>query len=109
MTSEMPPSEPTLSLDGARQIDRLCDAFEKAWIAGSRPIIEDYLLGTSGDLRRELLRELIQIDVFYRRRIGDNPAPMTITADSPRSTPAGSRRSLPPGARGAAATVFWSN
>lgn len=37
MPSELPTSEPTLSLDSARQIDRICEAFEKAWIAGPQP------------------------------------------------------------------------
>jgi hypothetical protein len=52
MTREMPTDEPTLSLDSARQIDRLCEAFEQAWIAGSPAKIEDYILGTADESRR---------------------------------------------------------
>jgi hypothetical protein len=54
MTSGPPSPEPTLSLDSARQIDRLCEAFETTWIAGPQSKIEDYLLGTGDALRREL-------------------------------------------------------
>ncbi|HEV2969415.1 MAG TPA: protein kinase [Pirellulales bacterium] len=75
MTREPPDPEPALSLDTARHVDRLCDAFEAAWIAGPQPKIDDHLLGTSDGLRRELVRELIQIDLFYRRQRGENPQP----------------------------------
>jgi len=75
MTQGPSDPEPIVSLTGARHIDRLCDAFEAAWIAGPPPTIEDFLLGTSEPLRRELVRELIQIDLYYRRRQGESPKP----------------------------------
>jgi eukaryotic-like serine/threonine-protein kinase len=73
MTTEPLHPEPALSLDTARHVDRLCDAFEAAWIAGPQPKIDDHLLGTTEELRRQLVRELIQIDLFYRRGRGDSP------------------------------------
>ncbi len=73
MTRKLPTAEPTLSLDSALQIDRVCDTFEKSWIAGKRPMIEDSLLGTAAELRRELLLELVQIELFHRRRMGESP------------------------------------
>ena len=75
MTGESSHPEPTLSLDAARQIDRLCEAFEVAWKAGRHPQIEDSLPAAAQELRPELVRELIQIDLFYRRRNGESPQP----------------------------------
>jgi eukaryotic-like serine/threonine-protein kinase len=83
MTSESSHPEPVLSLDTARHVDRLCDAFEAAWIAGPQPNIDDFLLGTSDSLRRELVRELIQLDLFYRQRRGEDPQPIDFRRQFP--------------------------
>lgn len=73
MSSDSPHADHPISYDTARHVDRMCDAFEAAWTAGKRPKIEDYLLGTSDGLRHELIRELIQVDLHYRRRLGEHP------------------------------------
>ena len=74
--SEIPsPPESALTLDAARRIDQLSDEFEAAWIAGSPPKLDDYLLGASDGLRRELAAEVIPIDVIYRRQRGEHPDP----------------------------------
>jgi WD40 repeat protein/tRNA A-37 threonylcarbamoyl transferase component Bud32 len=53
--------------------DRLCEVFETAWLAGRRPRIEDYL-GERPELECSGLRqELILLDVYYRRRAGEEP------------------------------------
>jgi serine/threonine protein kinase len=58
-----------------REIDQVCDRFESAWKAtetgGPRPVIEEYY-NVAPD-SHELLRELIALDVAYRRRLGENP------------------------------------
>jgi serine/threonine protein kinase len=53
-----------------RLVDRLCTEFEKAWRTG-RPLIEDFLAGWQGELRLELLRELVVLDVLSRRQRGE--------------------------------------
>jgi serine/threonine-protein kinase len=56
-----------------QRLDQLCDRFEAAWKAGQRPRIEDYLGAAPEPGYTELLRELIRLDVYYRRRAGDVP------------------------------------
>jgi hypothetical protein len=70
-------SEPFLSGDDswspllAEQVDETCDRFERAWKAAGavieRPRIEEYLGAVAEPERRVLLRELILVDVYYRR------------------------------------------
>ena len=46
------------------------DAFVDAWSSGMRPQIKD-MIGT--DYRVELLRELLRVELAYRRRNGEHP------------------------------------
>ncbi|HEY7154949.1 MAG TPA: protein kinase [Gemmataceae bacterium] len=56
-----------------RRIDAICERFEDAWQAGQRPCIGDYL-GEAEDLERDrLLRELIGLDIDYRKQLGEKP------------------------------------
>jgi serine/threonine protein kinase len=48
-------------------------AFEAAWLAGSRPRIEDHLGWATSPDRAALLRELLTLDVQHRRRAGEVP------------------------------------
>jgi serine/threonine-protein kinase len=57
----------------ARFTDRICTKFEEAWRSG-RPRIEDYLPAAAPADVMAVLRELILLDVEYRRRAGDNPS-----------------------------------
>jgi eukaryotic-like serine/threonine-protein kinase len=57
-------------LDLARRLDRACNDFEGAWSAG-RPRIEVFLAGWQGTERSALLRELVLLDIDYRRRAGE--------------------------------------
>jgi tRNA A-37 threonylcarbamoyl transferase component Bud32 len=59
--------ESVLSLEQARRIDPVCDRFEIAWQTGSSPRIEAFLEGWQGADRLALLRELILLDVHFRR------------------------------------------
>ena len=58
-------------------LDRACDAFEKAWKAGQRPSIQQVLAeAPAGEaLRARLLRELLGLEVSYRRQRGELPTP----------------------------------
>jgi WD40 repeat protein len=62
-----------VSLQVAQSIDRACDRFEAAWRAGERPRLEPYLDGWDGPARALLLRELLTLEVAYRRRGGEAP------------------------------------
>jgi WD40 repeat protein len=64
-----------LPAEQLRRLHRDCREFEAAWQAGKPPRVEDYLAGWSGPGRLALLRELIPLDVYYRRRRGEQPAP----------------------------------
>ena len=47
--------------------------FEAAWAGGQRPKLESFLARTSGSNQQELLRELLVIEIHYRRRLGETP------------------------------------
>ena len=56
-----------------RRVDQECDRFEAAWKGGQRPCIEDHLAAVPEPERLALLRELILLEVDYRRLAGDLP------------------------------------
>jgi hypothetical protein len=60
--------------DLERVIDEVCDRFEARWRAGERPVVEDYLGAVPKAARGELLRELLRLEIDYRRRRGEQPA-----------------------------------
>jgi len=63
LTADLPP-------DIAREIDEACNRFERAWRGGGdAPRIEEFLAGCEGTGGIALVRELITLDIFYRRRI----------------------------------------
>jgi WD40 repeat protein len=59
----------------AREVDQVCTRFEVAWQGvgqgGPRPRIEDYLAEAPEPARPVLFRELIAVEVAYRRRLGE--------------------------------------
>jgi hypothetical protein len=61
-----------LSPELARRLDEVCNRFESAWRTGGRPCLDDFL-GGSDELHPVLLRELILLDIHYRRQAGDRP------------------------------------
>ena len=65
------PARPPLAADEIRQIDALCDAYEKQWKQGGRPQIDDYLQKADLRLREHLLYELVAMDAEYRARQGE--------------------------------------
>ena len=56
-------------------LERACDAFEAAWQSGQRPSIEEVLHGVPEVGRRRLLYDLLALEIDYRRRLGERPAP----------------------------------
>jgi serine/threonine protein kinase len=67
--------EGELPLSAARRINEACNRFELAWQTGQRPGIADYLGDTPEPERSALLRELVALDVDYRRQAGEDPEP----------------------------------
>jgi serine/threonine protein kinase/lipoprotein NlpI len=61
------------ALDLVRQVDQLCNRFESAWKTGQRPKLQDCMVDLGPVARDAALRELIPIDVHYRRRAGEEP------------------------------------
>ncbi|MBN2578471.1 MAG: SUMF1/EgtB/PvdO family nonheme iron enzyme [Pirellulales bacterium] len=66
MTASLPP-------DLFRQIDPICQAFEAAWQSGKRPHIGKYVAKMAEPGRTNLLRELLLLDIEYRRKAGEEP------------------------------------
>src|SRR5262249_16182962 len=61
----------------------LCDRLEKAWQAGQRPLLEEYVAEVPETAAAVLLRELILVDVLYRRRAGEAVQPADYQARFP--------------------------
>jgi hypothetical protein len=70
-------SEGSLPLSVELRVDAVCQAFEAAWKAagdgGIRPRIEDYLGAAADEHRWPLLRELLKVELHYRR--AEYPSP----------------------------------
>src|SRR5437899_2508113 len=75
MSKSHPTDEPSQTPSQARRLDTVCNRFEDDWRAGKRPRIEDYLVDVSEAERSALLRELIALDIAYRRKSGEALAP----------------------------------
>jgi serine/threonine-protein kinase len=54
-----------------KQVDLLCDAFEKAWLTGKEAVIEAFLARGASNTRTALLRELLLAEWGLRERGGD--------------------------------------
>jgi WD40 repeat protein/tRNA A-37 threonylcarbamoyl transferase component Bud32 len=64
-----------------RQLDEVCNRFEAVWRSGcldangrGRPSLDEALAGVGRDLYPVLLRELVLLDVYYRRQAGEQPS-----------------------------------
>jgi hypothetical protein len=67
------PQSPDVKLSLARRVDQLCTAFETAWKAGMRPRLEDFLHRVGAADQAGLLKELILVELYYRRKHGEEP------------------------------------
>jgi serine/threonine-protein kinase len=66
-------SSEDLSFGAEREIDQICDNFEDRLLAGERPRVEDYLDQRPEPAWKELLYQLVRLDIDYRRRGGEVP------------------------------------
>src|SRR5262245_41593059 len=64
-----------LPLPLAREVEAAYQRFESALLAGQRPLIEDHLGGLPGLAQGALLCELLELELSYRRRAGENVRP----------------------------------
>jgi eukaryotic-like serine/threonine-protein kinase len=55
------------------RIDQICDTFEDAWRRGLAPRIEDYLAEAPENAVARAFRELLEVELAYRRRAGQLP------------------------------------
>ena len=60
-----------LPLSVRQRIDEVCIAFEDAWKSGERPGTKDFVTKLPDSVRSTLFRELLLIELDYRRRHGD--------------------------------------
>jgi hypothetical protein len=75
MSADSGPGSAALTLSLEWQVNAACDRFEAAWQAGGRPRLEDYLAGCPEPARAALLAELLPLELVYRGRAGEAPAP----------------------------------
>jgi serine/threonine protein kinase len=77
MSEPVRPDDVALTLSAARRIDAIAYRFEMAWreavASARRPCITDYLANVTETERPTLLAELIELDIEYRRRMGEDP------------------------------------
>src|SRR5215470_14100636 len=64
-------SNDLLSAAALRRVDAICARIEELWRAGQRPRLEEFLNGTHGPERQELLRELLRLERHYRHSLGE--------------------------------------
>ena len=55
------------------ELDELCDRFESAWKAGSPQPIEGFVADVATDRQRDFTRELLQLEIEYRKKSGLTP------------------------------------
>src|SRR5437660_9472341 len=63
----------SLPLSVERRVDKVCARFETACRAGGRPHLEDFLGDATGTERLGMTRELLRLEVHYRRQRGEVP------------------------------------
>jgi hypothetical protein len=71
MTGPNVSGDDLLPPSAAVRLDSICTAFEAAWRDGARPRIEDFLAAAAEGDRPALIRELVQLDAYHRRRRGE--------------------------------------
>ena len=73
----------SIPLSQVQRDDRVCDQFEAAWKAGPRPRIDDFLSEVPPAEWPDLLRELLILDLDYRRQLGESPTLEEYRAEYP--------------------------
>ena len=80
--AESTPNPGNNSADQILRIDALCDRFEDELRTGRRPLIENFRI-VGGDGQIPLLRELVRLEVEYRRKQGEFPTAKEYAARYP--------------------------
>jgi len=87
MADTKPNSEPESQQTAAESIGgrlvAFCEQFEVAWKSGKRPSVRHYLERWEQPNDSELLRELLRIDLDYRRLNGDDVTPAEYESSFP--------------------------
>ncbi len=73
MSERVSPSQDPVTPSVIRRLESTCDQFEAAWSEGLRPAIEDHLPESDLPAQSALLRELLVLELAYRRQIGEQP------------------------------------
>jgi tetratricopeptide (TPR) repeat protein/tRNA A-37 threonylcarbamoyl transferase component Bud32 len=63
-----------LSVESLWRLEEDCCRFEQLWRGDQPPRVEDFLGGVDGFKRQALLRELLRLELHYRRRAGEEPS-----------------------------------
>jgi serine/threonine protein kinase/formylglycine-generating enzyme required for sulfatase activity len=71
MSVPLSPGSEELPVSGMRRVEEICIRFEDGWKAGQRPRIEEYLGDIPEPERSYLLRELLALELAYRRQAGE--------------------------------------
>lgn len=69
------PRDDSLPLAERKRIDEICLAFEDEWLTGHRPVVEAYVRLADGAIGPVLLKELLLVDLDYRRSVREVPLP----------------------------------
>lgn len=77
------PPDPSISIPLAQRIDAACDRYEEAWQRDEQPSLAETVRGWSADEQRPLLRELLPLDILYRRKRGETPSVEDYRRDFP--------------------------
>jgi WD40 repeat protein/tRNA A-37 threonylcarbamoyl transferase component Bud32 len=94
------PAPPALALQ--RKLNVLCDRFEAAWRRQETPRLEDALAGAPTEERALFLRELLALEIAYRRRRGERPGADEFLARFPTLDPVWLAREISPDPAGPA-------
>src|SRR5262249_7975793 len=76
-----------LSASEALEVERACSGFESDWQEGKRPLAEERLAAAAGRVRAGLLKELLLLEVAYRRPCGGRATPGGHPARLPAPAP----------------------
>src|SRR5215813_4675068 len=75
-----------LSEEAVWRLEETCCRFEEDWQAGRRPALEDFVATPQGEERLALLRELLRLEVYYRRQAGKGPSAADYETRFPEAT-----------------------
>lgn len=78
------PRDDSLSIEDQQHIDRICLSFEDAWLAGQRPVMEQFLGHVPPTLRPALLGQLLLLELDYRRSLREDVRAEDYLARFPR-------------------------